>query len=127
MHCTHCYFCPISCHDKVSQKSKDAVIKAQVLSGGRGLGTFDDGFKGGVHMICKPGQAAYYAEKMLGHKLVMKQAPNGIPYNVVLLTERVYIRREMYLCIMMDRSSGGPLLVGSPFGGTPQRSSHPGQ
>lgn len=107
-----------SCHDKVSRKSKDAVIKAQVLSGGRGLGTFDNGFKGGVHMISKPGQAAYYAEKMLGHKLITKQAPNGIPCNVVLLTERVYIRREMYLCIMMDRTSGGPLLVGSPFGGT---------
>ena len=35
---------------------KDAVIKAQVLSGGRGLGTFKNGFKGGVHMVTKPGQ-----------------------------------------------------------------------
>lgn len=26
------------------------VIKAQVLAGGRGLGHFDNGFKGGVHL-----------------------------------------------------------------------------
>ena len=102
----------------VGHKSTDAVIKAQVLSGGRGLGRFENGFKGGVHMITKPGQAKLFAEKMLGHKLITKQAPNGIPCNKVLLSERVYIRREMYLCILMDRNTQGPLLVGSPFGGT---------
>ena len=69
-------------------------------------------------MITKPGQAKLFAEKMLGHKLITKQAPNGIPCNKVLLSERVYIRREMYLCILMDRNTQGPLLVGSPFGGT---------
>ena len=26
------------------------VVKAQVLAGGRGLGVFDTGFKGGVHL-----------------------------------------------------------------------------
>lgn len=26
------------------------VIKAQILAGGRGKGTFDHGFKGGVHL-----------------------------------------------------------------------------
>ena len=26
------------------------VIKAQILAGGRGKGTFDTGFKGGVHL-----------------------------------------------------------------------------
>lgn len=29
----------------------DMVIKAQVLAGGRGKGTFDTGFKGGVRVI----------------------------------------------------------------------------
>lgn len=32
--------------------------------------------------------------------------------------ERLYIRREMYLSILMDRNTQGPLLVGSPEGGT---------
>lgn len=97
---------------------KDAVIKAQVLSGGRGLGTFKNGFKGGVHMVTKADQAFDYADKMLGEELVTKQAPNGILCQKVYLMERVYMRREMYLSIMMDRASGGPLLVGSAQGGT---------
>jgi succinyl-CoA synthetase beta subunit len=97
---------------------KDAVIKAQVLSGGRGLGTFKNGFKGGVHMVTKPGQAREYAEAMLGEELVTKQAPNGLSCNKVFLMERMYMRREMYLSILMDRASQGPLMVGSPRGGT---------
>jgi succinyl-CoA synthetase beta subunit len=94
------------------------VIKAQVLSGGRGLGTFKNGFKGGVHMVTKPGQSKELAKQMLGQELVTKQAPNGIICNDVFLMERMYMRREMYLSILMDRASQGPLLVGSPHGGT---------
>ena len=97
---------------------KDVVIKAQVLSGGRGLGTFKNGFKGGVHMCTQSGQAAEFAKNMLGEELVTKQAPNGIICNKVFLMERMYMRREMYLSILMDRGSQGPLMVGSPFGGT---------
>lgn len=100
------------------QPLKDVVIKAQVLSGGRGLGTFKNGFKGGVHMITKPGQALEFASKMLGQELVTKQAPSGLPCQKVLLMERMYMRNEMYLSIIMDRTTGGPLLVGSPRGGT---------
>jgi len=100
------------------QPTKDVVIKAQVLSGGRGLGHFKNGFKGGVHMITKPEQVREYASKMIGQELVTKQAPNGIICNQVYLMERVYLRREMYLSILMDRASQGPLMVGSPRGGT---------
>ena len=98
--------------------SRDVVIKAQVLSGGRGLGTFKNGFKGGVHMVTKKGQAGYMASQMLGQELVTKQAPNGIICQKVLLMDRMYARNEMYLSILMDRAAGGPLLVGSPKGGT---------
>ena len=35
----------------------EVVIKSQILAGGRGLGTFTNGFKGGVHVI-KTSQAA---------------------------------------------------------------------
>lgn len=97
---------------------KDVVIKAQVLSGGRGLGTFKNGFKGGVHMVTKPNQAKEFAEQMLGQELVTKQAPKGIMCSKVFLMERMYIRQEMYLSILMDRASQGPLMVGSPRGGT---------
>jgi succinyl-CoA synthetase beta subunit len=103
---------------KAGEPFKDAVIKAQVLSGGRGLGTFKNGFKGGVHMVTKPGQSRDFAQAMLGQDLVTKQAPGGIACNKVFLMERMYLRREMYLSILMDRASQGPLLVGSPRGGT---------
>ena len=97
---------------------KDAVVKAQVLSGGRGLGTFKNGFKGGVHIISEPGQVKEYASQMLGQDLVTKQAPQGIPCTKVLLTQRLNVEREMYLSILMDRASQGPLMVCSPHGGT---------
>ena len=29
---------------------REFVIKAQILAGGRGKGTFDTGYKGGVHL-----------------------------------------------------------------------------
>ena len=109
----------VSITDTAGQPLKDVVIKAQVLSGGRGLGTFQNGFQGGVHMCTKPGMAKDYAQKMLGEYLVTKQAPNGILCNKVLLMERMYMRREMYLSILMDRGvSQGPLMVASPRGGT---------
>ena len=34
-----------------AQEGEDMVIKAQVLAGGRGKGTFDNGFKGGVRVV----------------------------------------------------------------------------
>jgi len=103
---------------KPGQTPKDVVIKAQVLSGGRGLGTFKNGFQGGVHMVTKAGQARHFAEAMLGQELVTKQAPNGIMCNKVFLMERMYMRQEMYLSILMDRASQGPVMVCSPRGGT---------
>ena len=38
---------------EIAQKlgTDDLVVKAQVLAGGRGKGTFDNGFKGGVKIV----------------------------------------------------------------------------
>lgn len=41
------------------------VIKAQVLAGGRGKGTFDNGLKGGVRVIYSPTEAKMYASMSL--------------------------------------------------------------
>lgn len=38
-------------HGLTSAGGDDMVIKAQVLAGGRGKGTFDNGFKGGVRVV----------------------------------------------------------------------------
>ena len=96
----------------------ELVLKAQVLSGGRGLGTFKNGFKGGVHMISSPEQAEDYASQMLGQELVTKQNPKGIMCNRVYLMEKMNIEKEFYLSLLMDRGYGGPVMVGSPAGGT---------
>jgi len=96
----------------------ELVLKAQVLSGGRGLGTFKNGFKGGVHMISSPEQAEEYSSQMLGQELVTKQNPKGILCNRVYLMEKMNIQNEMYLSLLMDRGYGGPVMVGSPAGGT---------
>ena len=38
-------------YHKLITGTKDLVIKAQVLAGGRGKGKFDTGLQGGVHLI----------------------------------------------------------------------------
>jgi succinyl-CoA synthetase beta subunit len=35
-----------------------------------------------------------------------------------MLGERMYMRREMYVSIMLDRGAGGPIFIASPAGGT---------
>ena len=36
---------------------KSIVVKAQIHAGGRGKGTFKDGFQGGVHVVSTPEDA----------------------------------------------------------------------
>jgi succinyl-CoA synthetase beta subunit len=96
----------------------DCVIKAQVLAGGRGKGHFTNGYQGGVHVANSVLEARAVASKMIGSSLVTKQTgPEGKPCNSVLVTERLYLRRETYFAIMMDRGYGGPVIVASPCGG----------
>lgn len=94
-------------------------MKAQVLAGGRGLGTFKNGFHGGVHIVTRPSQARDYASKMIGQYLVTKQTgADGRICNEVFMVERLYLRRECYLSILLDRSANGPVIIASPKGGT---------
>lgn len=100
-------------------EGNDCVIKAMVLCGGRGLGHFDSGLQGGVHLCTSEEEVTNYASKMLGNNLITKQTTaEGLPCNKVMLVERMYMRREMYLSIMLDREAGGPLFIVSPSGGT---------
>jgi len=94
------------------------VIKAQVLAGGRGKGTFESGLKGGVRLIYSSTEARMFAEKMLGQKLITKQTgAGGRICNAVYIVEREYARREYYFAILMDRKTQGPVLVASSQGG----------
>jgi len=94
------------------------VIKSQILAGGRGLGTFTNGFQGGVHVIPKS-KTQEYAEKMIGQTLVTKQSgPEGKPVNTVLMAEKMDLVNEMYFAILLDRAFGGPVVIACAEGGT---------
>lgn len=97
---------------------KEYVIKAQVLAGGRGKGTFDNGFKGGVHLTKDAAKVPELVNAMIGNRLITKQTPpDGIPVSKVMVAEAIDIVRETYFCILMDREYNGPVIVASPDGG----------
>ncbi len=94
------------------------VLKSQILAGGRGLGSFTNGLKGGVH-ICKASEVSELAKKMLGGTLVTKQSgPAGKPVNVLYVAQKMKLKREMYFAILLDRSTSGPVMIGCSEGGT---------
>src|SRR5207253_4605618 len=94
------------------------VVKAQIHAGGRGKGTFANGFKSGVHLCKTPEEARESASKMLGQKLVTHQTgPAGRVVNKVLVTESAEIAREIYFAILRDRATAAPLIVASTEGG----------
>jgi succinyl-CoA synthetase beta subunit len=94
------------------------VVKAQIHAGGRGKGTFTNGFQGGVHLCKTAGQARDLAAKMLGQTLVTHQTgPAGRVVNQVLVAESVEIEREFYFAVLMDRAIGAPVIVASREGG----------
>ncbi len=80
------------------------VIKAQVLSGGRGKA-------GGVRIAKTLDEAEEYASQILGKEI------NGLPVRKVLVDEMVSIDKEIYLSISNDRNSQKPILMASSFGG----------
>jgi succinyl-CoA synthetase beta subunit len=99
-------------------RTGDLVVKAQIHAGGRGKGTFENGFKGGVHVVKSPKEAREVAEKMLGQTLVTHQTgPAGRVVHKVLVTEAAEIAREIYFAILRDRPSAAPLVVASTEGG----------
>src|SRR5437660_12840497 len=79
----------------------DVVVKAQIHAGGRGKGTFSNGFKGGVHVVKSAAEAREIAAKMLGQSLVTHQTgPVGRAVTKVIVAESADIAREIYLAIL---------------------------
>ena len=98
--------------------TNNLVVKAQVHAGGRGKGTFTNGFKGGVHLCKTAGQARDIAAQMLGQTLVTHQTgPEGRVVRKVLISKSVEIARELYFAILVDRAISGPVIVASTEGG----------
>jgi len=94
------------------------VVKAQIHAGGRGKGTFTNGFKGGVHVINTAAEAEDIAGKMLGQTLVTHQTgPEGKLVSKVLIAKSVDIKKEYYFAILFDRASSRHAIIASTEGG----------
>ncbi len=87
------------------------VVKAQIHAGGRGKG-------GGVKVVRSADEAEEAAKKMLGMQLVTIQTgPEGQVVGRVLVEQGLDIKRELYLAILIDRSTERPVLMVSQEGG----------
>ncbi|MFW5874308.1 MAG: ADP-forming succinate--CoA ligase subunit beta [Verrucomicrobiota bacterium] len=94
------------------------VVKAQIHAGGRGKGTFIDGYKGGVKVCDGRQEALNAANRMLGNTLVTKQTgPNGRKVQTVYFTEACEITHEYYLAIVLDRETAQSVVIASTEGG----------
>ena len=91
--------------------SNRCVVKAQILAGGRGKG-------GGIQIATTSAEAQASAAGMLGTYLVTHQTnQKGIEIKYVLIEEAVFIKKELYLAITIDRSLQTPMLIASAEGG----------
>ena len=81
-----------------------AVIKAQVLIGGRGKA-------GGVKVVRGPEELSREAARILGMEI------RGLTVRRVLITASADIAREYYAGMVLDRKNESPLLMVSPAGG----------
>ena len=94
------------------------MVKAQIHAGGRGKGTFTDGFKGGVKFCKTKAEAREVAGRMLGNTLVTLQTgPAGRKVQTVYFTTASDIKKEYYLAILLDRARSRPVIVASTEGG----------
>jgi succinyl-CoA synthetase beta subunit len=94
------------------------MVKSQIHAGGRGKGTFTDGFKGGVKFTKSKAEAREIAGKMLNNTLVTIQTgPTGRKVQTIYFTVASDIKKEYYLAILLDRASSRPVIVASTEGG----------
>ena len=95
---------PQEAYDIAKELGGPVVIKAQVLTGGRGKA-------GGVKLAQTPEQARVLAEQILGMSI------KGLVVHKVLVDPGADIKQEIYLGITNDRAARKPLLMASAAGG----------
>ncbi len=87
------------------------VLKAQVLTGGRGKA-------GGVKIARTSDEAREIAQELFGKKLVTKQTgPKGVIIRKLLVEKAADIDRELYFSIVIDRTTSRPTVIASKRGG----------
>jgi succinyl-CoA synthetase beta subunit len=102
----------------LAEGASRVVVKAQIHAGGRGKGTFQSGFQGGVRLSGSAVEAESDAASMLGGVLVTRQTgPEGRMVHRVLVEAASAICRELYLAVLLDRARGRPVMMASTAGG----------
>jgi succinyl-CoA synthetase beta subunit len=98
---------------------REYVIKAQILAGGRGKGHFKKSLmKGGVQLTKDKAKVSEICAQMLNDYLITAQTTaNGVLVQKVMIAEALDIKKELYLAILLDRASNGPVIVASQAGG----------
>jgi succinyl-CoA synthetase beta subunit len=104
--------------DLIAKGATLIAVKSQIHSGGRGKGTFKSGYQGGVK-LCKTADDVYEkAKAMLGNVLVTKQTgAEGRLVSKLLIADAPHIKKELYLAVLLDRSSSRPIVMASTEGG----------
>lgn len=92
--------------------SQVTVVKAQIHAGGRGKA-------GGVKVAKSLEEVRTYAEEILGKVLVTHQTgPAGKEVKRLLIEEGCDIRKEYYVGVVVDRTTGRVVMMASEEGGT---------
>jgi len=87
------------------------VVKAQIHAGGRGKA-------GGVKLARSFEEVDAIAKELLGKKLITHQTgPEGKVVQRLFVEEGLDIQKEFYVGIVVDRESGGPVIMASREGG----------
>ena len=87
------------------------VVKAQIHAGGRGKA-------GGVKLSRSLDEVREYAKGMLGKKMETYQSAGvALPIDSVLVTQATDIAQELYLSVLVDRSSKSITFIASSEGG----------
>ena len=87
------------------------IVKAQIHAGGRGLA-------GGIQWAQTKEELKVHINDLMGKSLITKQTgPTGLPINALLIEKPATIARELYLSLLIDRSSKCITAITSADGG----------
>src|SRR5881296_1266115 len=107
-----------SAESLLAEGAKLVAVKSQIHAGGRGKGSFKSGYQGGVKLFKTAEDVQASAKAMLGNVLVTKQTgPEGRLVSKLLIAAAPNIQKELYLAVLLDRSSSRPVVMASTEGG----------
>ena len=92
----------IECALESLDGSQTLVVKAQIHAGGRGKGSFTDGFKGGVQ-LCESQLKQSNRFKDVATTCRKQTGPDGRKVQTVYFTETCDIAHEYYLALPRSR------------------------